>query len=85
MFNQTSNKMTVKAKFRCVSIVDTKHNVDFTQRMVHFNAVYGKEGENADYAKATPYGELKMQIDQGTPAYDGFEPGKEYYLTFEEA
>ncbi len=77
--------MTVKAKFRCVSIIDEAYSTDYSIRQVKFNAVYGKEGENADFSKATPSGELKMQIDKSTPAYDYFAPGKDYYLTFEEA
>jgi len=52
--------------------------------MVSFSAIYGKDGENKDYAKATPWGELKMQIDESTPAFDAFTPGKDYYLTIEQ-
>ena len=77
--------MTVKAKFRCNSIVDTDYGNGYGNRNIQFLAVYGKEGENADYSKATPSGELKIQIDKGTAAYDHFQPNKEYYLTFEEA
>lgn len=75
--------MSTKAKFRCNNVVDTKHqNGSF--RMVSFSAIYGKDGENKDYAKATPWGELKMQIDESTPAFDAFTPGKDYYLTIEQ-
>ncbi len=77
--------MQVKEKFVCNSVVDTKYNNGFEQRHVHFNATYSKEGENADYSKATPSGTLTMQIDKDTPAYDHFQPGKSYYLTFDEA
>ncbi len=76
--------MPVKAKFRCVSIIDEAYSTDNSIRQVKFIAVYGNEGENADYSKATPSGELKMQIDKSTPAYDYFVPGKDYYLLLEE-
>ncbi len=76
--------MTIKAKFRCSEITDSRFGISdhFTQRRVKFNAVYGTEGENRDYSKATPSGQLEMQIDKDTPAYDAFVPGDEYYLTF---
>ena len=65
--------------------MDTKHQGEYADRIVKFSAIYGREGENADYSKATPWGELNIKIDQSTPAYDAFVPGKDYYLTFEEA
>lgn len=77
--------MLIKAKFRCDSVTDTTHAGDYKQRKVNFNAVYGTKGENADYAKATPSGQLQMVIDPETVAYDFFKPGKEYYLVMEEA
>lgn len=55
------------------------------RRVVKFRAAYGTKGENASYAKATPSGELSMQIDESTPAHGFFEPGKEYYLNIEDA
>ena len=72
--------MKVVAKFRCRSITDFG-----TQKQAQFDAVYSSEGENADFAKATPYGDLKINIDSGVPASDFFKPGEEYYLTFEKA
>lgn len=61
------------------------HGGTYQYRKVHMGAVYGKEGENAGYAKATPSGECWLQIDAGMPANEFFKPGKKYYLTFEEA
>jgi hypothetical protein len=72
--------MAVKAKFRCTSVTDNGYN-----KSADFSAVYGKEGENADYAKATPTGSLKISIDKETKASEFFQPQKEYYLVFEEA
>jgi hypothetical protein len=72
---------TVKAKFRCSGVIPAYG----TSVTAHFHAVYGKEGENADFAKATPCGNLSMVIDEGVPAASFFEMGKNYYLTLEEA
>lgn len=76
---------TIRAKFRCESVIDTKISADYSNRVVKFRAVYGQEGENASYAKATPNGTLEMQIDKDTAAYDHFQPGKSYYLDLVEA
>lgn len=70
----------VKAKFRCLSVCNYEHSQE-----IGMTAVYGTEGENKDFSKATPCGDLKMVIDKGTPAFDSFIPGKSYYLNFEEA
>lgn len=70
--------MKVKAKFKCASVTDFG-----TNKSVKMQAIYGKEGENADYSKATPYGNLEIGVDKDTPAADFFQPQKEYYLTFE--
>ena len=70
----------VKAKFRCNSVTDFGG-----QKQALMSAVYSQTGENADFAKATPSGELKMSIDAEVPASNFFAPGKEYYLTFEAA
>ena len=70
--------MAVKAKFRCSSVTNFEHS-----KQIAMNAVYGTGGENADFTKATPWGELKMNIDSDVPAADQFKPGEDYYLTFE--
>lgn len=71
----------VKAKFMCNST--EKHAYGGTT--ANLTAVHSEKGENADFANATPSGELKINIDKGVPAADFFEPGKSYYLFFEEA
>lgn len=76
--------MSVKAKFRCEALVDTTHGPAFKTRVAKFRAVYGTQGENADFSKATPFGELSLQVDESTPAFGRFQPGKEYYLNIEE-
>ena len=70
--------MKVKAKFKCYSIVDLGYVIS-----ANFGAVYGTEGENADYAKATPAGNLDINIDKETKASEFFKQGEDYYLTFE--
>jgi len=71
--------LRIKAKFRCNSITDNGYN-----KSANLTAVYGKDGENADYSKATPTGSLTIAIDKDTKASDFFVPQKEYYLYFEE-
>ena len=72
--------MAIKAKFRCNSVTDNGYN-----KQAKLYAVYGTEGENADYSKATPSGQLEISIDKETKAAEFFQPQKDYYLTFEEA
>jgi hypothetical protein len=72
--------MAIRAKFRCNSITDNGMN-----KSANLTAVYGKEGENADYSRYTPSGTLNISIDNETKAVNFFAPQKEYYLTFEEA
>lgn len=74
----------VRAKMQ-VNTIETNESAYSTTKKVKLGCVYGKEGENADYSKATPSGECWMQIDAGTKAVDFFKPGKSYYVTFTEA
>lgn len=69
----------VRAKFRCNNVIDYG-----TQKQANLSAVYSKDTkENADFTQATPYGELKINIDSSMPAAKFFEPQGEYYLVFE--
>jgi len=74
----------VRAKMRVNAIETTQYGPgdQFKYKRVKLGCIYGTEGENADYSKATPSGECWMQIDQGVPAADWFEPGQDYYVTF---
>ncbi len=75
------NKPTaVKAKFQCNSVTEFENN-----KTAKFNAVCGKEGDNADFTKYTPSGALEINIVKDAAAASFFEPGKNYYLTFEAA
>lgn len=67
----------IRAKFHCNSVTDNGHN-----KSANLTAVYGKEGENADYSKYTPFGSLAITIDKDTKASEFFEPLKDYWLDF---
>ena len=70
--------MSVKAKFKCDSITSFEHC-----KKVDLSAVYSNVGENADFTKYTPSGNLSINIDNTSAASDYFNPGEEYYITFD--
>jgi hypothetical protein len=72
---------SVKAKFR----FDAKTTFGYGGSQIKLSAVYSKEGENADFATATPSGNFEMHIADGVPAADFFAPGDEYYITITKA
>lgn len=72
----------VRAKFSCTRVSEDSNGY----KDAEFSAVYSEdESENADFAKATPSGEVKIQISPDVPASNFFKPGKNYYLDFTEA
>jgi hypothetical protein len=71
--------MSIRAKFTCYDVTETTSG-NFSVQM---GAVYGTEGENADFAKATPSGQLMLSVDKHTLAAKEFVRGAEYYLTFD--
>lgn len=79
--------MSVKAKFRCSSVSGSMPVTPgaLATLIARFHAVYGKDGENADYAEATPSGYLELTINGNRPAASYFKHGRDYFLTFEEA
>ena len=68
--------MAVRAKVRC----NAK-----TGNEVHFSTVYepdsAKDTENARFTKATPWGDIKMGIDNPS-ALEQFKVNEEYYVDF---
>ncbi len=66
----------MRAKFTCKCVT----NYGETEQ-IELMAVTGEEGENMDFNKYTPYGELKMSVDN-PDARGFFVPNKEYYLNF---
>ena len=68
--------MTVRAKVTCNGIEGNA---------VTFSTVYepdaAKDTENARFTQATPWGEIRMGIDNPS-ALEQFKPGKSYYVDF---
>ena len=68
--------MSVRAKVVCAGIVENA---------VTFRTVYepdaAKDTENARFTKATPWGEIRLGIDNPA-ALEQFEAGKSYYVDF---
>lgn len=73
-----NHKETVVAKFKCNFVTNYESN-----SQISLSAVKDGSEENKSFAKYTSNGEVTMTIDKETEAYDYFEAGKEYYLTFE--
>jgi hypothetical protein len=83
--------MSVKAKFKCTGITAQTNNEGQTEgksitlnAVVAYNADGGRNDENETWSKYTPSGTLNMYISN-PGAFEQFEVGKEYYLTFEQA
>lgn len=70
--------MEIKAKFEVGSILQLKG-----QKEVKLSAVVQGSEENKSFSKYTPSGNISIFITKETPAYDFFEVGEAYYLTFE--
>lgn len=67
-------KPTVRAKFTCSGKEGTT---------IFLHTVYSEDIQSEDgrFTKATPWGELRMNVDNPNAAIQ-FEPGKSYYLDF---
>jgi len=82
--------MGVKAKFTCVKVEPYSYDDGKTVagKNITMNAVvrYGNDGarydENESWSQATPSGQLNIHISNPA-AFEQFEEGKDYYLTFE--
>jgi hypothetical protein len=69
--------MSVRGKFRVASVAPSN--------TVHLQAVCADElEENQRFHKYTPYGDIKMAVDN-PPALAFFTPGKVVYVDFTEA
>lgn len=66
--------MRVRAKFLCRKVDEYPTNTNVT-----LSAVTSQEGDNKDFADATPGGEISLMISAGRPAIGVFKPGHEYY------
>jgi hypothetical protein len=47
------------------------------------SSIYGKEGENAGFAKWTPSGSLEIMVENETYAAKNWQVGDEFYLNFQ--
>lgn len=74
--------MSTRAKFRCNQVNDFGGG----SKEVLLSVVYDPtgNGENANFTKATPSGEMKMRIDNPAAAVQ-FEPGAYYYVDISKA
>lgn len=70
----------IEARFTCSAVTETPYN----SKAVQFYAVYDNNGANASFSKATPSGQIMMNVDNETTAATTFERGKTYKVTFEE-
>lgn len=79
--------MSIKAKFFCNAAhrrAETWSNGQLGNEHVELSVVQGATPDDKIFQAASPGGEVKLQI--ASPAAMGFfEPGKKYYVTFEEA
>lgn len=71
--------MSVVAKFKCNSV-----QPKWDGQEVVLTPVMSAPGEDKAFWSATPNGSLVMQVNN-PDASIAFEPGKVFYLTFEEA
>ena len=84
--------MTVQAKFRCTANrvpVTVRQSMSLSGaaeecRAIHFVAAYGDGEENKTWSRWTPSGSMEMWVTNPA-AFEQFEEGKDYILTFEPA
>lgn len=74
------------AKFKLISVTDwgNTKRLDFRAVTGNGNVCLDPGAENHRFWKATPSGELTMQVDN-LPAVAEMKPGDEYYLDFRKA
>lgn len=73
--------MNVIAKMVCDSVTP----IEGEQKIVKLRAVTSGSEENKSFSRWTPSASLEMCISNETTAGDLFQPGQEYFLTFEKA
>lgn len=86
--------MSVRAKFVCthndeplylkIGREEYPQSRAEPQRVINFRAVTATDGDNESWSKWTPSGELQMHVTN-PDAFEQFEVGKHYLLTFEQA
>lgn len=76
----------IRAKMQAQSVIPPSARIYGHAEDVELTCVYGgsTNAEDNTYARATPTGSMKLQVDN--PGAQGFfKPGKKYYVTIEEA
>lgn len=84
--------MSVKAKFKCNKVEPYSYDGGKTvagknismAAVIAYNGDGTRSDENESWSQATPSGTLNMHISNPA-AFEQFEEGKEYYLTFDPA
>lgn len=72
-------KNSIVAKMKCTSV-----RPGTASELVSLDAVDADSAENRTFSEATPQANLSMTITNPA-AHGAFQPGKEYYVRFEEA
>lgn len=70
---------TIKAKFNCETVLKSMYG-----EQVAMSPVVSGSEENKSFSEYTPSGKLELMITN-KDVYGAFVPGKQYYLTIEEA
>lgn len=73
---------SVVAKMRCHNTETSRHSATYKTHKVNLGAICGRAGEDKHFTDATPSGACWMNIADGFPAAEFFEPGADYYVTF---
>lgn len=70
--------MSVRAKFTCTRVASDVAGAEITLSVVYDTDLAKEDGR---FTKATPWGELKMRVDNPEAAIQ-FVPGQHYYVDF---
>lgn len=69
----------VEARFVCCEKTEAEH----TEGTLKFRAVTDADGDWEQFTKHTPSGSIEVGVDSDAPAFDFFDVGETYALTFE--
>lgn len=73
--------MSVRAKFKCVSVEDSNPTVSEGCKNIRLDAVIEGSDENKEFFRWTPSGQISIGC-VNEAANKQFEIGKEYYVDF---
>lgn len=69
--------MSVRAKFKCISVTSTENS-----EVINLKVVTNDRDENKEWSKYTPDGSLNMTVTNPL-AFGEFKAGEEYLITIE--